>query len=468
MRPLRRGELVDLEVETLASGPDALARRGGYVVLLPGALPGERVCARVTSAARKFGRAQVDRVLRAAPERTVPRCRHFLACGGCHWQHLRYDGQLRAKAQRLHRELLHALGADAPPVLPAVAAPAPWGQRHKVALHLLPGPRGAPVPALHGLRDRGLVELAECPAAAPAAFALGRRAIALLGRLGASLYDPATGLGELRSVLVRRAASTGESHLVVVASARPRGLAALVPELLAAGATTVSLNLNDGPAGRLLGPRTEVLAGPRRIRERLDDTTFCISPDAFFQTSPAGAAALLDAVRAALQPRPADVLADLYCGVGLFALPLARAVRAVVGIEESATAIGDAAASARLNGRHNVQWVRAAVEHGLARLGRGLPRPDLCVLDPPRAGCTPAALRRLAGLAPRRLAYVSCDPAALARDLALLRPLGYRATAVLPVDMFPHTHHVEAVATIECTERAERTGPAVPRGAHSG
>ncbi|MGE3171025.1 MAG: 23S rRNA (uracil(1939)-C(5))-methyltransferase RlmD [Planctomycetota bacterium] len=447
--PVRRGDHVTLDVEAFADGPDMLARIDSYVVLLPGALPGERVRAAIQSGARKFGRARVLHVDRASPDRVEPRCRHFLDCGGCHWQHVGYAAQLRQKQARVEKDLRFALGDDAPPVEACVPAPEPYGQRHKVALHLVPGGRSALLPALHRARDVDLVALRECPAVAPKAFALGCRAIELLGELRLPPFDPFTGHGLLRSVLVRHAAATGQSHLLVVASGEVPELRHLLQPFLDAGATTVSLNLNDGPPGRLLGHTTHLLTGPRRIDEILDGTTYCISPDAFFQTSPHGARELVRAVTAWLDPGPRDVVADLYCGGGLFALPLAARAGTVIGVEDSGVSIADAEAGQKRNRRRNARFVRGAADRVLLRFGNELPRPDLAVLDPPRAGAGPAVLERLCALRPRRIAYVACEPSALARDLLTLRGLGYAARSVLPVDMFPQTWHVEAVARLE-------------------
>ncbi len=447
--PVRRGDRLRLAVDALGDGPDALAHIDSYVVLLPGAIPGEEVRAEITSAARKFGRARLLGVERRSPERTEPRCRHFLACGGCHWQHIDYAAQLEHKRQRVHKELAYALADKAPPVEPCRPAAAPYGQRHKVALHALPDRRLGIAPALHALRELDLVPIDECPSAADRPLRLAQGAMRLLARAGVAAWDPVRDWGLLRSVLVRTAISTGQSHLIVVARDDRLDLEPMVHELMAMGATTISLNCNDGDESRLLGRHTRVLAGPERIDERLHDTHYCISPTAFFQTSPAAAAELVTIVEQFLRPGSADIVADLYCGGGLFALPLSLRAREVVGIEESPVSIADAEAGARRNRSRNVRFVRGAVEAAAARLGRDLPRPSLVVLDPPREGCAPQALQHVAALRPARIAYVACDPRALARDLHALAALGYAARSVVPVDMFPQTWHVEAVALLE-------------------
>lgn len=451
--PVFNGERRELEIESLADGPDGLAHVGGYVVLVRGALPGERVQGEITSAARKFGRARSLSVLDASPDRVRPRCRHFLECGGCHWQHASYAAQLTYKQARIEKELRYALADAMPVVQPTAPLPDPFGQRNKVALHLQHDRDGTLVPCLHPLREIGLMPVRECPTSQGDALRLAFTAVQALNTLNLNVFDPEYGTGVLRSVLVRRAAASGQSHLIVVAaSSEVRGLAQLVPELQARGATTVSLNVNDGPISQLLGAETIVLEGPRRIREEIDGTGYLISPNAFFQTSPAGALVLLREVQRFLKPTLDDRLLDLYCGGGLFALALARTAGSAFGIEESPVGIGDAMAAQKQNRQRNVQFLQGPVEAMLRRCKDGaMPTPTLAVLDPPRQGCSDSVLRELAALGPRKIAYVACDPSALSRDLPILHELGYRTKTVLPVDMFPQTSHVEAVACLERT-----------------
>ncbi|MEQ1633758.1 MAG: 23S rRNA (uracil(1939)-C(5))-methyltransferase RlmD, partial [Planctomycetota bacterium] len=428
--PVQRGDRVRLQIETLADGPDALAHIDGYVVLVPGTLPGEHVRAEITSAARKFGRARVAFVDVPAAERVEPACRHFLDCGGCHWQHIDYEAQLRFKQQRVQKDLDWALGEHAPKVLPTIANKAPYGQRHKVALQVLPDRRRGMVPAMHALRELDLVPLSECPASADKPLHLARATIAALADRNVEAWDPVTDRGNLRSVLVRTSMATGRSHLIVVARDDLPELDHVAPDLAAMGATTVSLNLNDGPESRLLGTRTVPITGNDRIEEVLDGVHYCISPTAFFQTSPYAAGLLVKTVLAALQPKATDIVADLYCGGGLFSLPLCNRAREVIGVEESPLGIADAEAGQRRNRIRNARFIRGSVEQTIERFGNDLPRPDLVVLDPPRDGCAPDVLERLSRLRPRQIAYVACDPKALARDLRFLHTLGYGAASV--------------------------------------
>lgn len=450
--PVARGDVLTLDIEALGDGPDGIGRVGDYVVFVPGVLPGERAEVRITSATRKFARAALLSVRRASPLRVPARCAHFLACGGCHRQHQAYPEQLADKQQRLQRSLDHALGAGAPRV-PLPLAGDPFGQRHKVVLHLQNGDDGALQAGFHRLRSPELVPVHECPTSQPHAFRLALRTVQRLATLRHRAWDPDFAPdGLLRSVLVRTT-TTGQAHVVVIARrADVPGLDRKLDELLGDGATTIAVNANPGELSQLLGSTTHVLAGPPRIEERLAGTTYLLSPDAFFQTAPRAAEHVVQLVTRWLAPTGADVVADLYCGGGLLTLPLARTARRAFGIELSRRALQDAEAAARENGITNVDWRAGHVDAWLRACRRGdLPHPHLVAIDPPRAGLTEATIAELAALAPRRIAYVSCDMQALVRDLRALQTAGFATRAVQPIDMFPQTAHLEAVAMLERT-----------------
>lgn len=481
--PVERGDRLELTIDSLGDGPDGIAHIDEYVVLVPGVLPGERVSVAITSAARKFGRGELLSVLEPSPQRIVARCAHFLACGGCHRQHQAHGDQLADQQQRLQRTVDRALAervsgyrsmadrasrdralrkralqgitsgekaADRALVVTAARPGPPFGQRRKIVLHLRQADDGRLETCFHRLRSPELVAVNECPASDPHAWALAQRTVRVLDDLGHGAWDPDFAPhGLLRSVLVRTT-TTGEAHVVVVArSDRVPGLAERVGDLHEAGATTVSVNGNPGEFSRLLGPDTVRVSGPARIREQLADTTFLLSPTAFFQTSAHGAAELIRRVTEWLAPTQHDDVADLYCGVGLLTLPLARTARSVLGIELNLAATQDGAVAAQQNGLTNVTWRAGHVEHWLRACSRGeLPRPHLVALDPPRAGLADAVIAELRNLRPRKLAYVSCDLQALHKDLGALAAAGFRTERVHAIDMFPQTCHVEAIACL--------------------
>lgn len=468
--PVRAEQIVELTIDAVGNNGDGLGKVGNYVVFVPRAMAGERVRARITSAGRKHGRAELLDVLAASPDRVTPRCAHFGACGGCQLQHMTYPAQLEVKRARVQRTLSHALRREIE-VQPLAAPQDPWGQRGKVVLHVERRPSGYRA-GLYGLRSRSLVPLDECPAAHPEAFTLARRTVQICEERRIPAYDQRFGDGVLRGVLVR-ATSTGQFGVVLISAVETLPQEGqVVAAIVAAGAAAVWVNHLPTPArGRdvavpsrvdafepmhLLGPRSRCVHGDERLEERLQGVRYVVSPTAFFQTSLFGADELVRQVMALAGPLADKKVIDAYCGSGLFALALAAHAAAVIGIEDDALAVADAERAARANRADNVRFIAGPAQRLLRTMASEAP--DLVVLDPPRAGCHAGVLETVAQtLRPARVVYVACDTDSLARDAAVLEQLEYALERVQPLDMFPFTHHVETVAAFAHNPQA-RTG----------
>jgi 23S rRNA (uracil1939-C5)-methyltransferase len=448
--PLRVGQVLRLRCEDLAFGEDGVCRHGAYVVFVPRVLPGELVEVRIERAGRKFARAVPLRVLRPSPDRVEPRCRHFGACGGCTWQHLGYPAQARRKEDLLRRLLGHRVSGEAARAVAPVAAMAePWGFREKVQL-AVKGRAGDPRVGFYRLRSHEVVDVEECPVQPPEAVAQALEVRRALARRKVPIYDERTGRGAVRHVVLRRGRATGDSHLVLVSAREDApGLAAAIGDLraLRPPLTGASLNLNAWESSVVLGPRTRHLFGRKSWRERIGGVAFEVGPETFFQTNARAAGVLVEEVLRAVPRGPGVRVLDLYAGCGLFALAVAPGVGEVVAVEAGRAAVRDGIRNAEVNRAGNVRYRLGPVERvvGDPRLGRF----DAVIADPPREGLGPGVLRgAVLGCRARRLVLVSCDPLTLARDLAEAEALGGRVERVLPVDMFPHTHHLESVATI--------------------
>jgi 23S rRNA (uracil1939-C5)-methyltransferase len=486
------GGVATVRVERLDAEGDGLARSGGRVLRVPQVIPGETVEVQpVVGASRKPAApgeplsCELVRVVSASPHRIVPRCRHFGPCGGCAWQHIAYPRQLTLKQAQVQRLLDEALGPQAPRVLETLPTPAsmdeqpaspeprsgqegpgspePWHYRNKA--HFVLGTAGRAEPLVLGHYRRGsrsVLPVVECPVHAEAgnraAFAL--RDLLALARIPGTSPDATHGIA--RHIVVRVAEATGDwlATLVVTENVKPlRRVTEAFTAWAAAGASSrwgFSLNVHDRPGALLFGRETRHLAGARDLREPIGGVRYLLSPTSFFQTNVRAARVLVSVVLDALADGRFARVLDLYAGVGLFALPLAQGKRAVTAVEENREAMAAAAAAARHNrlSERALRTVPGRVEEVLGRL---TPRSaadawDAVVLDPPREGCTPAVLEWLFHVArPARIVYVSCNPEALARDLVPAPPGGYAIRAVRPVDMFPHTAHVETVAILDRT-----------------
>jgi 23S rRNA (uracil1939-C5)-methyltransferase len=366
-------------------------------------------------------------------------------------QHIAYPEQLRLKTALVDR-LVRAAVPGAPaaqPMLPSTPLDHPWGYRHKVHFVFDAGSMG------HYARgSRRVIPVRECPVHDPRGNEVAFAFREAFGRAGLR----ATQASPLQGIAVRVGANTGETMatLVVTRDSDKRVRAASRAAVADAQPTSFHVNVHPARDGFVFGPDTRRITGPERMREEVAGVSFLISPTAFFQTNIAAAEILvrlvLDSVRAT-HASPAHVL-DLYAGAGLFALPLARAGHTVTAVEENRQAVADGEASRRLNRipPERCAFVASPVEKW--RPARGAPAPDAVILDPPREGCTPQVIERIfERLRPPKAIYISCNPEALARDLAAIAAHGYTIGSLQPVDMFPHTEHVETVATLGIVTR---------------
>jgi 23S rRNA (uracil1939-C5)-methyltransferase len=454
-------DIVDVDLEG-----DGVALLEGRRVRIAGVLPGERVEIRVEHGRRVRPEIELVRVVKPSPARVAPRCRHAGVCGGCSWQHVAYPGQLRLKGQMLQRLLDESLGEGAPKVEPAIGTSgpgeemAPWGFRNKIHFVFGPGLRGQVLAMGHYRRgSKTVVAVEECPVHAEAGNQLAFlvRDALVAARVPGVSADLSRGIA--RHLVVRAAHRRQEMLATLVVTANDKSLRGAVRRILdGPGAPDgLHLSVHDRPGPYLFGKTTRNLHGRGRLREEIGDVSFLVSPTAFFQTNVRAAEILVGVVTGSVRDQPPRRILDLYAGAGLFALPLARRGHRVIAVEENPEAVADGVASQRFSRipASACRFVRAKVEDVLGA-GRGGslngPRPDVVVLDPPRTGCGDRLSRALFGeLRPERVIYVSCSPEALARDLARAVAAAYRIDRVQPVDMFPHTAHIESVAVLTRT-----------------
>jgi 23S rRNA (uracil1939-C5)-methyltransferase len=417
---------VPLTVERLTFGPDALAHADGQVVFVPLAAPGDEIRARVRRRTRGYLRADVVEVVRPGPARTTPPCPAFGRCGGCQWQHVTLAEQRRAKQAIVAEQLARIAGLREVPVRPTLAVPDGLEYRARITL-VAEGRRLG----YHRAGTHVLEEVSACPIAAPTVAAhldVARRWAAML-----------------RTAPERVTIAHAPDGVVLVAVL---GAPPVPPDV---DATESLLVAEPSVRGAILGNReARAVVGDPTIRIELEPGLALEAPaDAFTQVNPAANRLLVSTVLELGDFAAGARVLDLYCGIGNFALPLARRGVRPLGIERDAGAVGAARANAARLGL-DARFVADDVARALARDDVGGEPIAGVVLDPPRAGAVDA-LPALVARAPRRIVYVSCDPATLARDLRILAGHGYALRAVQPIDVFPHTFHVETVALVELT-----------------
>jgi 23S rRNA (uracil1939-C5)-methyltransferase len=449
MAKARRGDTLELAVDDLAFGGDGVGRTDGYVMFVRGGLPGDRLRVRVTEARARYGRGVIEAVVTPSPDRVEAPCPYFGRCGGCRLQHLAYPAQLAFKTKQVHDCLTRLGGLPPFELRPIVPAPEPYGYRNKMEFTVVePGP----AVGLHAAERYDVVlDIERCLLQSDTMNALLDEFRRQARARALSVWDPGSERGLLRFLTVREGRRTGQAMVNVVASAPD--IEALVPvaESLKArvpGTTSVLLNVNDKKASVAIGSEEHLLLGRDHITETLDGVAFQVSANSFFQTNTAQAERLFALVAEACELDGADIVLDLYSGTGAISLLLARRVARVYGIEVAAAAVADATRNARANGIDNCTFLAGEVRHVLPALMSEGVRASVVVADPPRAGFHPKALAALVALAPARIVYVSCNPATLARDVGDLARQGYRLQWVQPVDMFPQTPHIEAIARL--------------------
>jgi 23S rRNA (uracil1939-C5)-methyltransferase len=441
------GQVLELTVDSLAHGGRGVARHGELVVFVRRGLPGDRVLARVTKFKRRYAEAAVIDLLAPGPGRVTPRCTHFGVCGGCAWQDLGYGEQLRHKQDQVQDALLRLGGLERFELRPIVPAAHRYGYRNKVEYSWANTAAGAALGYHRAGHWDQLLEVDHCHIASDASNDVRRAFVRWARKRGLEAYDQRAGAGYLRHLVVREGVRTGEllTVLVTVPGSVPGRdeLAASLPQAVVGVVHAV----NDRPAEVTAGLAAQTLIGRDWFTERIDGLELRVTAGAFLQTNTIMAERLYRLAIELAEPRPADVVWDLYCGTGAIGLLAARAgAGRVYGIELVAESVERARENAIRNGIDRAEFVVGDVARSVRPLLERAPTPTVAFVDPPRAGLTPKAVRRLIELAPERIVYVSCNPTTLAPNGRLLEDGGWRLEVVQPVDMFPHTPHIECVA----------------------
>lgn len=463
MRRNEAGEIIELELNDLAYGGDAVGRHEGRAVFVPGALPGELVRARLMRERSNYARATLIEVMRPSPDRVALRYPELSESGGFQWQHLAYPAQLEWKS-RIVRQLLMRIGKfSEPPTLPTLGMPTnadPW--RYRTVAQFAVAVDGAI--GFRRAESHDVLDMPECPIVHPLLDTLYQATRAWIRQRWGARAFAYTERFTLR-VAVGAPGPQPSGTLTLVGGHTYRdGARGLLTIEARPGASFADDGGPDAVAGSLLadipglagvvilglpGGRGRVIAGQDFVHERVLHRVFRISAGSFFQVNPTQTPILIEQALQALQPRLTDIALDGYSGAGLFSLFLAERVSIVKAIESQPSAVADARASATLNGVTNVIALEGLLERTLGMMRRQRDHIDLALVDPPRSGCLPRALIELAALEPRTIVYVSCDPSTLSRDLRIICDNGYMLTSVQPVDMFPFTSHIECVATCQ-------------------
>jgi 23S rRNA (uracil1939-C5)-methyltransferase len=448
--PVAKDQELELHIDSLAYGGNGVARLNGFVVFVRRGLPGDTVRARVTKVKRSHAEAIAVEVVEAGARRVDAPCAHYPACGGCRFQDLAYDAQLEAKQEQVREALRRIGGIAEPPVEPIVPAESQFFYRNKLEYSFTATPGGPALGFHRAGRWDEVLEIEKCWLTTDLGNAI-RSAVrdwAREERLEA--YDQAGHTGYLRHLVVREGRNTGQVLVQLVTAVGERFDRDEFVEVLRRFPEVRSIHwaVNETPA-EVTNLPTTLLWGDEAIEERLCGLRFRVRPNAFLQTNTAMAERLYGIAGEFAELTGGETVYDLYCGIGTIGLSLASRALTVWGVEVSEESVACALENADLNGISNAAFFAGETADSLAELSERAGNPDVVVVDPPRAGLSNKAVRRLGRLEAPKIVYVSCNPTTLAGNVKeLAAGWGYRLERVRPVDMFPHTPHVESVSLL--------------------
>lgn len=449
--PVALDQELELRIDSLAYGGNGVARLDGFVLFVRRGLPGDLVRARVTKVKRNHAEATAVDVLEPGSVRVDAPCSHYPACGGCRFQDLAYEAQIAEKERQVRDALQRIGGLDPLPLEPILPADSPFHYRNKLEYSFTQAPEG-PAAGLHraGRWDE-VLPIERCWLTTELGNAIRNAVSGWAREERLRAYDQKTQEGFLRHLVVREGRNTGQALVLLVTAPGTLPDEEHLVDVLRRFPEVRSIHwaVNDRPAEVTRDLPARLLWGEDAIEEELCGLRFRVSPNAFLQTNTSMAERLYGLARDYAQLGGSETVYDLYCGIGTIGLTLARDALTVWGVEASEEAVACAIDNAALNAIGNAAFFAGDVGRSLEELHARSGDPDVVVVDPPRAGLSGRAVRQLGRLAPRRIVYVSCNPTTLAANVKqLVSEWGYGLERVRPVDMFPHTPHVEAVALL--------------------
>ncbi len=449
---LMKNQIYEALVTDYTAEGQGVAHIEGCAVFIPNAIAGERVRVRIEKAKKTWASGKIVELLEKSPHRINRACPVAKLCGGCDFWHMDYQEESRLKAQRV-TDCLNRLGGENLDTVPILSAPTCLGYRNK-AQYPVSQKKGRAYAGFFRAGTHEVVENQRCLILPAETDAVKDAVMDYVNQYRISVYDETAHKGLLRHIYVRRGVVSGQILVCLVCNGDklPRA-----PELLQRlqkipGFTTLVLSVNTQKGNAVLGDQFLTLYGPGYIEDTLCGLTFRLSPRSFYQVNHHQAQRLYQAAISQAGITKEDLVLDLYCGVGTITLAMAAAAGKVIGVEVIPQAVEDARDNAKRNGIENAEFFCGDAGQAALELEQQGIRPDVVVVDPPRKGLNADTIEALSRFAPRRIVYVSCDPATLARDVALLKERGYRLQNAMAADLFPRCAHVETVVTLSKLE----------------
>lgn len=466
---IKKRQHIELDIESLAFGGQGVARVSDFVVFVNGAIPGQKVEALITKKKKNYAEARVLKVLQESPFAVKPRCKHFGSCGGCRLQNLDYVEQVKAKEDQVKDILKRLGGLENFEIYPAIGTDDPFYYRNKMEFSFSRDrwlsqeeidsdesfERKTHYLGFHtkGFFDK-VIDLEECHLVAPIATDVLKVVRDIARESNLPVYSTRDHEGFWRFLIVRPAAVTGDVMVNIVTSDYNPNIASKLKDRLMSTFPQITSLINGVTKSKASVAFCEeefLLAGRSTIIEKLGDYSFEISANSFFQTNSLQARRLYDVALEYAEFNGNELVYDLYCGAGTISIYISSYVSRAIGIESVESAVMNARENCQLNNVENCEFVLGDLKDELSRTNEIIQKygqPDVIILDPPRGGMHPKTVRAVLALKPEKIVHISCNPTTLARELQEFCQTDYKLTKVQPVDMFPHTAHVEVVAQL--------------------
>jgi len=445
---LEKGKIYEALISDYTAEGQGVAKVEGCAVFIPNAIAGERVLVRIEKAQKTWATGKITEILEKSPHRVQRECPISASCGGCDFWHMDYEEECRLKADRV-KQALNRIGGESLEEMPILSAPTCLGYRNK-AQYPTASRKGRAYAGFYRAGTHQVVENSRCRILPGETDRVKDLVIDYVNQFKISVYDEEAHKGLLRHIYVRRGAVSGQVLVCLVLNGRklPHPEALVERLKTVPGFTTLVLSVNTKRGNTILGEEFITLYGPGFIEDTLCGLKFRLSARSFYQVNHHQAQRLYEAAISQAEITKADTVLDLYCGVGTITLCMAKAAGKVIGVEVIPQAVEDARENAKRNGIENAEFFCGDAGAAALELKEKGIKADVVVVDPPRKGLNADAIEALARFAPRRIVYVSCDPATLARDVALLKERGYQLKNALAADLFPRCAHVECVVCL--------------------
>ncbi|MBQ7433419.1 MAG: 23S rRNA (uracil(1939)-C(5))-methyltransferase RlmD [Lachnospiraceae bacterium] len=448
---MQKNEIVTVTIEDLSQNGEGIGKADGYTLFIKGAVIGDQVRARIIKAKKTYGYARIEELLEPSRHRVTPACSIAGPCGGCQLQNMSYEAQLAFKQKKVEDSFTRLGHFTEVPILPIRGMKDPFRYRNKAQIPVSRDKNGRLIAGFYAGRTHSVIPQEDCLLGVPENAAITRMVLAHMEQYHIPPYEEETGTGLLRHILIRKGFATGELMVCLIINGdRFPKMEELTRQLLTIpGMTDISLNLNKERNNVILGHTICQIYGQGYITDYIGNVAYHISPLSFYQVNPIQTEVLYSTALDYAGLTGQETVWDLYCGIGTISLFLAQKAKQVYGVEIVEAAIQDARDNAELNQLHNAEFFVGKAEEVLPRKYQEEHiQADVIVVDPPRKGCERAVLDTMIQMAPKRIVYVSCDPATLARDVRVLVDAGYQLEKVKPVDMFGGTYHVETVCLL--------------------